>query len=99
MMTKRRSNVLDIVREVTRTAGSFPEIRVWWYVPRLLDNPKVELVLECEPGATTSFERIAADVQRGLHDVTVEATAHQPSDIERRLFRILTRDESAPRTR
>ena len=90
MTTKRRSNVLDIVREVTQTARGYPDITVWWYVPRLLDNPRVELVLEVQPGANPPFERIAADVQRGLNDVTVAARAHGPEDAARRLFRILT---------
>jgi len=96
-MNKRRSNVLDIVREVTHTAEAYPEITVWWYVPRLLDNPRVELVLEVEPGANPRMDRIAADVQRGLPDITVEVRAHRPEDVDRRLFRILSRDNNSHR--
>jgi hypothetical protein len=90
-----RSNVLDVVRAVTEVATSHPEIAVWWYVPRLLENPKIQLVVELEAGQQADLGAIATKIGAHLPDAHVSVVPYDGQREDRRLFRVLSKS-SAP---
>ena len=90
-----RSNVLDVVRCITEVAQGHPEIAVWWYVPRLLENPNIEILVAVEDGRKADLSAIAGQIGAVLEDANV-TVAHHAGDAEtRRLFRVLSRDSAA----
>lgn len=91
-----RSNVLDVVRAVTQVAPDHPEIAVWWYVPRLLDNPNIEILVETEGGRATDFTRVAGKIGALLQDANVAVAFHPGPGETRRLFRVLSHQKAVP---
>ncbi len=86
----QRSNVLDVVRAVTEVAPDHPGVLVWWYVPRLLEDPKIELLVEVGPDNHEDLMAIARAVEARLPAATVTVAPHGGSNETRRLFRVLS---------
>lgn len=86
-----RVNVLDVVRAVTAVAPHHPEVAVWWYVPRLLENPNIELLVEVDAGKTADLDAIGREAGALLHNASVSVALHAGAVEERRLFRVLSR--------
>ncbi|MFQ5704644.1 MAG: hypothetical protein ACE5HT_11545 [Gemmatimonadales bacterium] len=91
-----RSNVLDVVRAVTEVAPRHPEITVWWYVPRELGNPKIELLVEVATGRQPDFTAIAEDVESHLYNAEVTVARHSGEREIRKLFKVASREAQAP---
>ena len=89
-----RVNVLDVVRAVTEVAQRHPEVAVWWYVPRLLENPNIELLVEIDAGKTADLEAIGREAGELLHHASVRVARHEGEGERRRLFRVLSRAPS-----
>jgi len=89
--THRRTNVLDVVRAVTEVAPLHPGVAVWWYVPRLLHDPKIELLVEVDRDAAVDIEQAARDVGSRLQHATIHVRPHPGADEERRLFKVVSR--------
>ena len=94
----QRSNVLDVVRAVTEVAPDHPGVLVWWYVPRLLEDPKIELLVELRPDSNEDLVAIARAVEGRLPAASVTVTPHGGESEARRLFRVLssTRGQRQP---
>ncbi len=90
-----RANVLDVVRAVTQVATNHPQVSVWWYVPRLLDNPNIELLVKVEDEHPTDLDAIAREVDALLDGANVTVKRHADGDGERRLFRVLSHNQAA----
>ncbi len=91
MITHRRTNVLDVVRAVTEVAPLYPGVAVWWYVPRMLHDPRIELLVEVSPEAAVDLERAARDIGSRLEHATVHVGIHHGADEQRRLFKVVSR--------
>jgi hypothetical protein len=92
-----RSNVLDVVRAVTRVAPAHPQVATWWYVPRFLENPRIELLVEVEVGQPADLPGIARAIEAHLTNASVTVAHHPGPGETRRLFRILSRSASSHR--
>jgi hypothetical protein len=92
-----RSNVLDVVRCITQVADDHPEIAVWWYVPRLLENPNIEILVAVEKDRQADFSAIAGKIGAVLQDANVTVARHAGEAETRRLFRVHSRRGTAAR--
>jgi hypothetical protein len=90
MNTARRANVLDIVRAVTEVAPDYPEVAVWWYVPRLLENPEVEIVAEVKDGEAHHLAAAAERLTALLGNASVSVRPHRGAQEGRALFRLVS---------
>lgn len=85
----QRSNVLDVVHAITTVAPQFPEINVWWYIPRLLHDPKIEIVIEADERGKIDFDGVAMALSGHLFNAEVQVRRHRGA--EGKLFRVLSR--------
>jgi hypothetical protein len=109
----KQPSILDVVHGVKTIAPAHPEVSRWWYTPpqrlRLAGalpssagSPlSIEVVVQPAAGAhadSVPCERIARELSRALHDVTVAVRTHRGDAEERPLFRIVSQGDAASPT-
>jgi hypothetical protein len=101
----RQPRILDVVRAVKDIARGHPEVAAWWYAPpqrlRLTGalpeagapHTLVELAIEGPAERDPGRETLARELSRSLNGVAVRIRTYRGDLEERRLFRLVSKDE------